>query len=362
MDACALAAAQEMDGQADSLTRGTNAGITAGNLNAVDMQSANWSGKGGVSAADIAFLDQNYAATNVVADVRFVRCRHTQAATSTRLLHTLSTVSASPAYAETVDVGASAIATLAPAQSACPMPLALRPKTGFETAKPNYGFAPGEWVTLLSKTSFANGQVGWANLDGSTNASETAAELNGHCGTRIDDKLGTPGVQSSVIDDWNARFGIYKNNSGPDIDHPDFTGAVYTASTWATGSNALGDFMQKRQQFVSCWGSVSTVAGCETKTGLTLNSFKSLATSGPTGQLHQYGTNRRLVAVAVVKADMRVTDFACMLLLQPIPSPFSNNNDVKLEYIGNAAARGSPCTGNGLPGGSAGPLVPVLVR
>jgi hypothetical protein len=35
---------------------------------------------------------------------------------------------------------------------------------------------------------------------------------------------------------------------------------------------------------------------------------------------------------------------------------------VKLEFRGNAGAVGSPCTTNGLPGGSAGPLVPVLVR
>jgi hypothetical protein len=51
-----------------------------------------------------------------------------------------------------------------------------------------------------------------------------------------------------------------------------------------------------------------------------------------------------------------------MLLLQPIPSPFNKKDVVKLEYVGNASALGSPCTGSGLPGGSAGPLVPVLVR
>jgi Flp pilus assembly protein TadG len=360
MDACALAAAQEMDGQPDSLARGTNAGITAGNQNAVDMQSANWSGQPRVSAADIAFLDQNYAATATVADVRFVRCRHTQTGTATRLIHTLSAVSGSPAYAGTMNVSASAIATLAPSQSTCPMPLALRPKVG--GARPDYGFSPGEWVTLLSKATFTNGQIGWANLDGSTNAAETAAELSGHCGTRVGDQLGTPGVQSSVIDNWNARFGIYKNNSGPSIDHPDFTGVVYTGTNWTQGSNALGDFLQQRQNFTSCWPGITTVAACETKTGLTLNSFKSLATAGANGELRQYGTNRRLVAVPVVDGAMKVVDFACMLLLQPIPSPFSNNNDVMLEYVGNAATRGSPCTGSGLPGGTAGPLVPVLVR
>ena len=362
MDSCALAAAQEMDGQADSLTRGTNAGITAGNLNAVDMQSASWSGKARVSAADISFLDQNYLATATVASVRYARCQHTQAGTATRLLHTLNAVSASPAYAGTMNVSASAIATLAPAQSTCPMPLALVPKAG--GVKPNYGFVPGEWVALLSKTGFTNGQIGWANLDGSTNASETTSELNGHCGTRIGDHLGTPGVQSAVIDNWNARFGIYKNGSGPDVMPPDYTGAVYTTKTWATGSNALGDFMSKRQSFTSCWTGITKVSDCETATGLTLNSFKSLATSGPSGELHQYGTNRRLVAVPIVDSatSMHVQDFACMLLLQPIPSPFSNSNNVMLEFVGNASTTGSPCTGNGLPGGSAGPLVPVLVR
>jgi len=362
MDACALAAAQELDGQADSLTRGTNAGITAGNLNAVDMQSASWSGQARVSAADIAFLDQNYLATATVADVRFVRCQHTQPGTATRLIHTLSVLPGSPAYAGTMNVSASAIATLAPAQSTCPMPLALVPKSG--GAKPNYGFVPGEWVTLLSKTGFTNGQIGWANLDGSSNASETTSELNGHCGTRLGDHLGTPGVQSAVIDNWNARFGIYKNGSGPNIMQPDYTGAVYTTATWATGSNALGDFMSKRQSFTSCWTGVSTVTDCETATGVTLNTFKTLATSGPSGELRQYGTNRRLVTVPVVDdaTNMHVQDFACMLLLQPIPSPFKNDNPVKLEYVGNASTTGSPCTGNGLPGGASGPLVPVLVR
>lgn len=360
MDTCALAAAQEMDGQPDSLERGKNAGITAGNLNAVDMQSATWSGKAQLGVGDIAYLDQAYLETNTVADVRFVRCAHTQADTATPLISTLSAFTGSPAYASTMGVSASAIATLAPSQSACPIPLALRPKPG--GTRPDYGFSPGEWVALLSKATFTNGQIGWANLDGSNSAAETTAELNGRCGTRVGDQLGTPGVQSAVIDNWNARFGIYKNNGGPSVDHPDFTGVVYTSTNWAQQRNALGDFMQKRQTFTSCGTNITTVAACETNTGLTLNSFKSLATPGPNGELRQYGTNRRLVAVPVVDDGLKVVDFACMLLLQPIPSPFSKNNDVMLEYVGNASVRGSPCTGSGLPGGTTGPLVPALVR
>jgi Flp pilus assembly protein TadG len=359
MDACALAAAQEMDGQPDSLTRGISAGVIAGNLNNVDMQSATWSGKGRVVDANVKFLDQNYVETNSVTDARYVRCRHTQAGTQTRLIHTLSALGGSPAYAGAMDVAASAIATLAPAQSACPMPLALHPKSGSTSP---YGFTKGEWVTLLSKGTIGNGQIGWANLDGSTNASETAAELDGHCGTKVGDHLGTPGVQSSVIDNWNSRFGIYKNNSGPDRMHPDFTGIVYTATTWTSQRNAISDFLAKRQTFTSCTASATSVGDCETATGITLNSFTSLATAGSNGQLHQYGTNRRLVSVPVVDGSNNVIDFACMLLLQPIPAPFKNDNIVQLEYVGSASELGSPCTANGMAGGTAGPLVPVLVR
>lgn len=367
MDACALAAAQELDGQPDLVTRATDAGTTAGNLNAVDMQSASWSGKTRVTADDIAFLDQNYAALDkttltpaTIANVRYVRCRHTQPGTQTRLIHTLSALGGSPAYAGTMSVSASAIATLTPSQSACAVPLALHPKSG--GTAPSYGFTKGEWVTLLSKGTATNGQIGWANLDGSSNASETAAELNGRCGTKVGDQLGTPGVESSVIDNWNSRFGIYKNNSGPDVMHPDFTGFVYTTTTWSTGSNAINDFLAKRQTFTSCTTTSTTVSACETATGLTLNSFKSLATAGTNGELRQYGTNRRLVAVPVADSGNKVLNFACMLLLQPIPSPFSNTTNVMLEYVGSASEPGSPCTANGLPGGTAGPLVPVLVR
>jgi hypothetical protein len=48
-----------------------------------------------------------------------------------------------------------------------------------------------------------------------------------------------------------------------------------------------------------------------------------------------------------------------MFMLQPLSIPIV---DVQLEYRGNAGAPGSPCVTAGLPGGVAGPLVPVLVR
>jgi hypothetical protein len=351
VDACALAAAQELNGQPDTLTRARNAGIAAGNANAVDLQSATWKGKAKITAGEITFFDQNHDSGATAATARFVRCTHTQSGTSTPLLRMLPGLTASAA---TMDVGAFAEATTTPAQSACPVPLALHPKAG--TTGPNYGFVIGEWITLLSKSNATNGQIGWANLDGSTNASETEAELKGYCGTKVGSQLGTPGVQGTIADTWNARFGIYKNNSSASADPPDFTGYAYTSKNYTQQANAYADFVGKRQAFAACAASVSD---CETATGLKLNQFKTLATPGPSGEFARYGANRRLVAVAVVDGANKVIDFTCMLILQPIPSPF---DDVKLEFRGNASAPGSPCTGSGLPGGAAGPLVPVLVR
>jgi Flp pilus assembly protein TadG len=355
MDACALAAAQELNGQPDALARATNAGIAAGNANRVDLQSANWSGKGQVTAGDISFRDQNHNVGATSATARYVRCNHIQHDTKTSLVHMAGLLVGSSAFAAKMDVAALAEATTTPAQSTCPMPLALKPKAG--GTKPNYGFAKGEWVTLLSKTNATAGQIGWANLDGSTSASETEAELKGYCGTKVGSKLGTPGVQGTIADTWNARFGIYKNNSGPDVANPDFTGFVYTkAGTWPSGSNAYSNFVTRRQTFDNC---AATVSDCENLTKLKLNQFTKVATGGANGDLKKYGTNRRLVVVPVVDGGNSVIDFACMLLLQPIPSPF---DDVQLEFLGNASDAASPCTANGLPGGAAGPLVPVLVR
>lgn len=73
----------------------------------------------------------------------------------------------------------------------------------------------------------------------------------------------------------------------------------------------------------------------------------------------QYGFDRRMVTVPVVDGGNRVIDYLCMLMLQPLSIPMT---EVQLEFRSNAGAVGSLCTTNGLAGGSAGPLVPVLVR
>ncbi len=378
MDSCALAAAQELDGTGTAITRALSAGKTAGNLNRVNMQSATWDGKGVLVNADITFRDAAYAVTVAPASAKYAQCLHTQPAVNVWLLKAMGAFSGNAApYPGTQNVVASATATRASAQSTCPIPVGLKPKAG--GTAPNYGFQVGEWVTVYGDRVPNSGELGWYNLDGSSSAAETRNELSegGSCGTRVGDALGTPGAQTTVDSPWNYRFGIYKNGDyNPSVNHPDYTGYSYTAVNWknavpqnayagtpAAGTHAsAANYITKSAAFASFDNT-----GTDLKNGSTtvfgnanqLNSFKSLATPGAGGQHAQYGYSRRLVTVPIIDGSSKVVDYACMFMLHPLSGP---KDDGHLEFRGNSANAAVPCTTNGLAGGTAGPLVPVLVR
>jgi hypothetical protein len=379
MDSCALAAAQELDGQPSALTRARNAGIAAGNMNRVNLQSATWDGKGNIVEADISFRDGAYGVTTVPASARYAQCEHRQDGVRMWLLHAMGAFSGNrAANPATRDVAASAVATRGSAQSTCPIPVALKARSGGTPAN-NFGFQVGEWVTVFDKSGGASaGEMGWYNLDGSTSASETAAELaeGGRCGTRIGDTLGTPGAQTSVDRPWNYRFGVYKNTDSPSLNHPDQTGYAYTAANWknpvpqnafagtpAPGSHPTAqNYLIKRAAYASL-----ADTGTNIRTGSQiafndanrLNGFQKLATPGAGGQHSQYGYSRRLAVVPVIDDTRRVINYVCMFMLHPLSGP---NDPAQLEYRGLAGSPGSPCVTSGQPGGVAGPLVPVLVR
>lgn len=376
MDSCALAAAQELDGQSTALTRATNAGQAAGNTNNVNLQSSTWSGQGKIIDADITFKDTFYLNTTVAANAKYAQCAHTQSDIEMWLLQSMSAFSGNSAdYPKTQNVMALSVATRASAQTTCPIPVAFKFKSG--TSAPNYGLQVGEWITVLGNATPGEGEFGWYNLDGLSSARDAKDQMeDGTCGVRVGDQLGAPGVKTSVDTAWNYRFGIYKNTGDPSVNHPDFSGYAYTSNNWknaspqnawsgtpAAGSDATADnFLAKRAAFAS-FDDTGTdlkdaslmVYGDENK----FNSFKNLATPGNTGQHQQYGLNRRIVTIPVINSANRVVDYLCMFMLQPLSGP---NDDVQLEFRGNAGAASSACTSNGLPGGLAGPLAPVLVR
>lgn len=387
MDSCALAAAQELDlqpsigGAPSAIDRARSAGLTAGNMNGVNFQSGTWSGKGQLVDAEVTFKDQDYVATTDPTVAQYVQCQHVQPAVQMWLMHAMGTFLGNTTdYPGLRNVMASAVATRAHGQTTCPIPVTLKPRDtcGGPCPGPDYGFTPGEWVTVLtSQSSIPGGYIGWANLDGSNSASETRAEMNGKCGTRVNDVLGTPGTQTTIAEDWNYRFGIYKKlpdfNTDPSYMRPDFSGYAYTATNWPSQFNAWNgtdpgahytadSFVNKRASNGACApnGSINGADGCESITGISLNSFKDLAASGTGPASHgAWGSNRRVVTVPVTDAGNRVVDFACMFMLAPLAIPMA---DTKLEYIGNASLQSSPCSFSGMPGGAAGPLVPALVR
>lgn len=385
MDSCALAAAQELDLQPSAIDRATSAGLTAGNLNAVNFQSATWTGKGQLVTAEITFKDPAYLTTTNPTVAQYAQCQHIQSGVQMWLMQAMGAFSGNTTdFPSTRNVMASAVATRAHGQSTCPIPVALKPKecpplSGVDCKPPNYGFTPGDWVTVLTKQStIQGGYIGWANLDGSNSASETRLEMDGKCGTRVDDILGTPGTQTTIAEDWNYRFGIYKKlpdfSTDPSYMRPDFTGYSYSATNWPSQHNAYDgsdpwaaptaqNFVTKRANFGACApnGRVSGANSCESISNISLNSFKNLAASGTGPGSHgAWGSNRRIVTVPVTKnGSMQVIDFVCMLMLQPLSIPMT---DVQLEFIGNAGNQTSPCSFSGMPGGAAGPLVPALVR
>jgi Putative Flp pilus-assembly TadE/G-like len=371
-DSCALAAAQELDGGSDALVRATRAGKTAGNLNKVNFQG----GGAGLVDADVIFsdvLNGAYSQTfTPVANAKYAKCTSTKGGMAPWLLQALTAVSGNTAFAANQGVLALGVATRTSAQTACAIPVQIRPKAG--GTAPNYGYTPGEWIpSLYDETgggppaAITPGHFGWANLDGSTNATETKRELlsNGFCNLKVGDNIGTSGAKFGASEAWNSRFGLYKNGAGnPDITTaaPDTTGYSYTAINWPSQSNAVGNFLAKRADFRSYGDLVDTVNNGNTITGLNVSNAYNPSNMGTHAAgvhaLATYGTSRRLVLAPIV-ASTTLSDWACVLMLHPIDKPTTT---VYLEFVGNARAITSPCASAGKAGGTNGPLVPALVQ
>ncbi len=117
VDSCALAAAQELDGAADALTRGTSAGLTAGNANKVQYQKASAS----LVDTDVTFSDSLTGAFSStfapVANARYAKCSHL---TSGIVAYLIQMVGGPTSNA----VAAVGVATRTHAQSTCPILLA----------------------------------------------------------------------------------------------------------------------------------------------------------------------------------------------------------------------------------------------
>jgi Flp pilus assembly protein TadG len=356
-DACALAAARELNGDANSLTRAENSGITVGGQNRVDFQS----GLVNIQSSDITFsetLDGSYvtsASVSNIANIKYVKCTLPLGGIQPWFMAALG--------AGTQTVGSMAVATLSPSQTNCAVPIGLCQ----QGAAPGYGYIEGQWYSGKFGTDQGESLTGSYNwVDFTPSEGGGAAELKnllagtGQCNLpSAGTPVGEQGQIAGLTDAWNSRFGIYKGGGqyNQTTAPPDFSGYAYTATTWPepapqnaySGSSSIGAPNYQAAKSASMPYQASNPVGL---TGYPL----------PTNTDHSKGSDRRLAVVPIVDCNLLggsnpqtvpVVAYGCVFLLSPIKGP----SDVVLEFrsLGD-------CASSGLGGGTIGPLVPVLVQ
>ena len=376
-DACALAAASQLvcDPSAGPcpaafLQDAEAAGIFVAARNTSDFQD----GAVTIAPADVKFhtaIGPNTSylslADGASSDSKFVMCTARSAALPTWFMQVLRQ------YAPTV-VGAQAVATLAPGQTACnASPIGVCAKPG--GTAPTYGFNTiGEWIV----SSFNQGTGGGddSNLEGSFRwvdftpsaggASEIRDQLLGQgsvCGLLVGDDVREQGVKQGAKSAWNTRFGIYPNGANAPLPAdvaPDKTGYAYPSKAPGTviniGQSAYADYRTKQAAHAPFWKQAYAPSGAAGNVnGNQLTQAEHLT----------YGAERRLMAVPLIECGkapdpVKILGMGCVLMLNPMSN--GATGDLYLEWRGLASTPGSPCRSAGIAGGTNGPLVPTLVQ
>lgn len=288
---------------------------------------------------------------------RYARCSHRDTAQPFFFAPVLQLLA--PNTPTALAVSAMATATLARAQSACAIPVAVCMRAG-GTAANLYGRSIGERMVAVNNPSsgYGSGNFGWLDFTPPAGgASELRGLVNGSgsCSVQIGQTVGQPGVISSLESAWNSRFGIYASGMDPQSAPPDFTGYAYPS-----GSNNYADFVSRTRARAAFQGNVG--------------GGNSKLTSAQHAAL---GQQRRVATAAIVdcsvwsgsgSAQPPVLDFACVLLLAPVRNGGSATSwtqagaTMDLEFLGLTRNPGTPCATGGLAGGAYGPPVPTLVQ
>lgn len=374
-DACALAAARELDGASDALTRAVAAGVAVGNANTYNFQGSAAGFVGDSATNDIEFsnaLNGSYSRNFApIANAKYARCTtRTPAAFGSWLLKALGASTGNSSYGSNRTVGAVGVATLASSQSSCMLPIGICDKTGGAT------WTPGEWVEgAVSSTGAVSGQFHWLDFTSNAGGANDVTALlrgEGFCGLpNTETTVRESGnMGGAVAQAYNSRFGIYTGSQAPPQDGiPDFTGyAYYSDTSPSVYSNKFSDFVAKRVARTAYQGDNPKGKGPGTSDNVGLDGV------APPGQINSNLTNisasRRLVTAPLVTCPIpstsgtpvKINSIACILLLHPIKGGASGAVKMWVEYRGNASDPASPCATSGLAGGSGGPLVPVLVQ
>ena len=380
MDACALAAAAELKPgvnppDAQAIARAVSAGTTAGSRNKVGFQSSPVA----ITPADVYFSDRlsdnsttfpfGYVPSGAAnaATARYALCARSESGIATWFMQVLDAFLGQASSTNTV--GAWATATLQPAQLNCAIPLGICNPAGTET-DPFAGMTVGQWYKSKTPTPQPPGTGSFDWIDFTPAAGGGASELadlikgSGQCSVpAAGTQVGQQGNIESLDKAWNTRFGLYKGADNSSTATPDYTGYGYTPVNWPSMFNAFGGDSTTDPNFQSARGTSRTYQGIPGQ------GYQSTTST----DLASHGADRRLVTAPVVNCaawagtnpqTIAVLGYACMLMLHPMThtSDPLYSVDVWLEYRGPANAANSSCNTAGVAGGTAGPLVPVLVH
>jgi hypothetical protein len=402
-DACALAAARELDGNGDALVRADAAGVLVGTQNLVGFQNTAVT----LTAANITYSE--YLSPN--ADYQTNPDPDGPSELATKAKFAMCTVARSDIGMwfmgvrgfDDQTVRAYAVATLAPSQTTCAIPVGLCKQEEGTSEDPYAGFVVGQWYDGKFEAGGSGGGGGCVSPSGSLGTSGNfnwidfsppnggGDELKdiltgvGQCELPpVGTLVGQSGTNNGLKAAWNTRFGIYSGSYNASNAPPDFTGIAFTnpyypqgqdSDTWPTSSAAALPNAYSGSPYTGSTSNYETAAAARlpyqdaNPSGVDGN--PTVLPQSPPDDGASYmgsGSKRRLVVTPIVDCESLCTTgtttvpiigYGCVLMLSPMPN---NPDQIYLEYRGAANEANSGCASFGLAGGSSGPLVPVLVQ
>ncbi len=371
-DACALAAAVELDGTASQYTNAEIKGIAIGKLNKSFFQTAEKDDNTTVvrTVRFATALNGPYYVKNVVvgapADYKFVQCETRRPNIPNYLMPILNilkptnnTTNPNPKpIPPASEVLAVAVASNRPGQSTCALPIGI-----CSSNVPN-STPVGKWLEgTLSPGGGVSGSYRWVDFSSPKGGTdELAAILNGQKGqdcnlSPVSEDVEQSGARPSLRNDYNTRFGI-EQGSAKGI--PDFSGFSYYTTNWPSKFGAYNNFEAKRLINEPFQGEVNS--GVELSGNISILSMSELITRG---------RDRRVAVAPVIDCSLfgssnqkiSVQRYVCVFLLHPMKTKGNKDFPMYLEYLGNVRNSG-PCNQSGLAGApnGIGPLVSALVQ
>lgn len=386
-DACALAAARELDGISGAKQRADAAGALVGTRNEINFQGES----APITEASLSYSDSlspNSAYNRSIsdADAKFAMCTASRPDIGMLFMGVLG-------FGDQT-VNAYAVATLAPGQTTCAIPIGICTPTGVPGTPPapKWGLEVGQWyggkfntTQSTCQTGTTTGNFNWIDFsppNGGANELKDILEGVGQC--QLPD-VGTPvgqtGMNNGLRAAWNSRFGVY--GLGLNIGHatnipPDFTGIAYTnanfpsgfsTETWPTATPGTKPNAFNGSPATGSTHNYETASANREpyQSGNPSNANGTALPSTGSPSHTENGQQRRIAIAPIVDCQslcasssttVPILDYACVMMLSPLPN---NPNNIWIEYRGLATDPNSPCGTFGLGGGS-GPLVPVLVQ